>query len=143
MVFTYIGTAPMIQLKQDHKDKKMSNYLETVNCTKTVVVDPINNISSKISNAVTSASYTVNGMMINGTYFWLQTVDGVEVERVIAWESSKSFTWTELNGLYKNLDVRYPTDPTYEQRTKADIEVGLLYITQQDGKFGTSSTDWE
>ena len=40
----------------------MSNYLETVKCTKTVVVDPINNISAKINNAVTSASYTVNGM---------------------------------------------------------------------------------
>jgi uncharacterized protein (DUF608 family) len=59
----------MIQLKQDHKDKKMSNYLETVNCTKMVVVDTINNISAKVNNAVTSASYTVNGMMINGTYF--------------------------------------------------------------------------
>jgi len=121
----------------------MSNYLETVSCKKTVVVDPINNISSKISNAVTSASYTVNGMMINGNYFWLQTVDGVEVERIIAWESSRSFTWTELNGLYDILDVQYPTDPTYEQRTKANIEAGLLYVTQQEGKFGTSSTDWE
>ena len=120
----------------------MSNYLETVSCKKTVVVDTINNISAKVNNAVTSASYTVNGMIINGNYFWLQTVDGVEVERIIAWESSRSFTWTELNELYKILDVQYPTDPTYEQRTKADIEAGLLYVTQQDGKFGTSSTDW-
>ena len=120
----------------------MSNYLETVKCTKTVVVDPINNISAKINNAVTSASYTVNGMMINGNYFWLQTIDDVEVERVISWESSKYFTWAELNGLYKILDVQYPTDPTYEQRTKADIEAGLLYVTQQDKKFGTVVTDW-
>lgn len=125
----------------------MSRYLETVNCNKVVVVDTINNISSKISNAVTSASYTVNGMMINGTYFWLETINlpdgGTEVvEHTIAWESSRSFTWTELNGLYKILDVQYPTDPTYEQRTKADIEAGLLYVTQQDGKFGTSASDW-
>ncbi len=120
----------------------MSRYLETVNCTKTVVVDPINNISAKINNAVTSASYTVNGMMINGNYFWLQTVDDVEVENIIPWERSRSFTWAELNGLYEIVDVQYPTDPTYEQRTKADIEAGLLYVTQQDKKFGTVVTDW-
>jgi hypothetical protein len=86
-------------------------------------------------------------MMINGTYFWLETINlpdgGTEiVEHTIAWESSRSFTWTELNGLYKILNVQYPTDPTYEQRTKADIEAGLLYVTQQDGKFGTVATDW-
>ncbi len=120
----------------------MSNYLETVKCTKTVVVDPINNISSKVNNAVLSCTYTTNGMIINGTYYWLETVDDVEVENIIPWESSRSFTWTELNGLYKILDVQYPTDPTYEQRTKADIEAGLLYITQQDSKFGTVATDW-
>ncbi len=120
----------------------MSRYLETVKCTKTVIVDPINNISAKVNNAVTSCTYTTNGMIINGNYFWLQTVDDVEVENIIAWESSRSFTWTELNGLYKILDVQYPTDPTYEQRTKADIEAGLLYVTQQDGKFGTVATDW-
>jgi len=120
----------------------MSRYLETVKCTKTVIVDPINNLSAKINNAVTSCTYTTNGMIINGNYYWLDTVDGVEVENIIAWENSRSFTWTELNGLYKILDVQYPTDPTYEQRTKADIEAGLLYITQQDGKFGTVATDW-
>lgn len=120
----------------------MSKYLETVKCTKTVIVDSINNISAKINNAVTSCTYTTNGMIINGIYFWLQTVDDVEVERIISWESSKSFTWAELNGLYKILDVKYPTDPTYEQRTKADIEAGLLYVTQQDKKFGTVATDW-
>lgn len=120
----------------------MSRYLETVKCTKTVVVDPINNISAKINNAVTSCTYTTNGMIINGNYFWLETVEGVEVENIIVWESSRSFTWTELNGLYDILNVQYPTDPTYEQRTKADIEAGLLYVTQQDGKFGTVATDW-
>lgn len=120
----------------------MSRYLETVKCTKTVVVDPINNISAKINNAVTSCTYTTNGMIINGNYYWLETVEGVEVENIIVWESSRSFTWAELNGLYKILNVQYPTDPTYEQRTKADIEAGLLYVTQQDGKFGTVATDW-
>ena len=120
----------------------MSNYLETVSCKKTVVVDTINNISAKVNNAVTSCTYTTNGMIINGNYFWLETVEGVETENIIAWESATMFTWAELNALYDVLDVQYPTDPTYEQRTKADIEAGLLYVTQQDGKFGTSSTDW-
>ena len=120
----------------------MSRYLETVKCTKTVIVDPINNISAKINNAVTSCTYTTNGMIINGNYFWLETVDGVEVENIIAWENSTMFTWAELNALYSVLDVQYPTDPTYEQRTKADISAGLLYVTQQDKKFGTVASDW-
>ena len=120
----------------------MSRYLETVNCTKTVIVDPINNISAKINNAVTSCTYTTNGMIINGNYFWLETVDGVEVENIIAWENATVFTWTELNALYSILDVQYPADPTYEQRPKADISAGLLYVTQQDKKFGTIASDW-
>ena len=120
----------------------MNRYLETVQCTKTVIVDPINNISAKINNAVTSCTYTTNGMIINGNYFWLETVEGVETENIIAWENATMFSWEELNALYSILDVQYPTDPTYEQRTKADISAGLLYVTQQDKKFGTVSSDW-
>jgi hypothetical protein len=120
----------------------MSRYLETVKCTKTVIVDPINNISAKINNAVTSCTYTTNGMIINGNYYWLETVEGVEVENIIAWENSTMFTWAELNALYSVLNVQYPPNPTYEQRTKADISAGLLYVTQQDKKFGTVASDW-
>jgi len=125
----------------------MIQYLETVNCNKVVVVDTINNISSKISNGVTSATYTSNGLIINGTYYWTEEVtddDGntETVQHIINWESSSSFTWSELNTLYDILNVQYPTDPTYEQRMKADIAAGLLYVTQQDGKFGTVASDW-
>ena len=120
----------------------MNRYLETVKCTKTVIVDSINNISAKVNNAVTSCTYTTNGMIINGNYFWLETVEGVEIENIIAWESATMFSWEELNALYDVLDVQYPTNPTYEQRTKADISAGLLYVTQQDKKFGTVSSDW-
>lgn len=125
----------------------MIQYLETVNCNKVVVVDPINNVSSKISNGVTSATYTSSGLIINGSYYWTEDVtddDGntETVQHIIEWEKSSSFTWSELNTLYDILNIQYPVDPTYEQRMRTDIQAGLLYVTQQDGKFGTVASDW-
>lgn len=134
----------------------MVNFLTTVKTKSQVLVDAKTGEQAILNNGVFNANYTDSGLIVSGAYFYLvlakdengnviQDEDGNDTynQVILNWNSSKSLTWAEVNALYSTLDINYPTNPTQEDIVKADITAGLLYITQQDGQYGTTSNDWE
>ena len=134
----------------------MINFLTTVKTKSQVLVDAKTGEQAILNNGVFNATYTDSGLIVSGAYFYLvlakdengdviQDEDGNDTynQVILNWNSSKSLTWAEVNALYSTLDINYPTNPTQEDIVKADITAGLLYITQQDAQYGTTSNDWE
>ena len=134
----------------------MNKYLTTVKTKSQILVDAKTGEQAILHNGVFNATYTDNGLVVAGAYFYLvlakdengnvikdENGNDTYNEVVLNWDSSKSLTWAEVNFLYETLDINYPTNPTQEDIVKADITAGLLYITQQDGQYGTTSNDWE
>lgn len=134
----------------------MNKYLTTIKTKSQVLVDAKTGENAILHNGVFNATYTDYGLIVAGAYFYfilardengdvIQDEDGNDTynEVVLNWQSSKSLTWAEVNVLYEILDINYPTNPTQEDIVKTDITAGLLYLTQQEGQYGTTANDWE
>jgi len=134
----------------------MIEFLATVKTKNQVLVDAKTGEQAILNNGIFNATYTDSGLIVKGAYYYLtlakdengdviQDEDGNDTytQVILNWNSSKSLTWAEVNALYATLDINYPTDPTQEDIVKTDMTAGLLHITQQDGQYGTTSSDWE